>query len=260
LFETGTNAGDFVSVTCVDLVSQYTCAPSLGVLPGDTILAVYQDPSNHSDIAWISLKVSVGGPGSAESSTTQFADEYGTPVSAYVEGDLVYVRVDDPSVAGAGTVPDAVTIDGVTYDLAPLPGAAASTFITEGLSLGVGAGGTITATYVDPTDAEDTSSASISVVAGEFFVEEFYTAPNPFTDEARFAYAGEGLAERFTVFVYDLAGHLVWSTEASAVLSVEWDGRSQDGDPVANGAYIYVVAASGGDKSFADEGILFVNR
>jgi hypothetical protein len=260
LFETGTNAGDFVSVTCVDLVSQYTCAPSLGVLPGDTILAVYQDPSNHSDIAWISLKVSVGGPGSAESSTTQFADEYGTPVSAYVEGDLVYVRVDDPSVAGAGTVPDAVTIDGVTYDLAPLPGAAASTFITEGLSLGVGAGGTITATYVDPTDAEDTSSASISVVAGEFFVEEFYTAPNPFTDEVRFAYAGEGLAERFTVFVYDLAGHLVWSTEATAVLSVEWDGRSQDGDPVANGAYIYVVAASGGDKSFTDEGILFANR
>ena len=260
LFETGTNAGDFVSVTCVDLVSQYTCAPSLGVLPGDTILAAYQDPSNHSDIAWISLKVSVGGAGFANGSAMEFADEHGVPVSAYVEGDLVYVRVDDPSIAGAGTVPDAVTIDGVTYNLAPLPGAAASTFITEGLSLGVAAGGTITATYVDPTDPKDSSSASISVVAGEFLVEEFYTAPNPFADEVRFAYAGEGLAERFTVFVYDLAGHLVWSTEATAVLSVEWDGRSQKGEPVANGAYIYVVAASGGDKSFADEGILFVNR
>ncbi len=260
LFETGTNAGDFVSVSCVDLVSQYECAPSLGVLPGDTILAAYQDPSNHSDIAWISIKVSVGGAEPVAGSTTQFADESGTPVSAYIEGDVIYVRVDDPSLAGAGTVPGAVMIDGVTYDLAPLSGAAAGAFITEGLHLGHAPGDMVTAMYVDPGDSSDTSSASISIVAGAFLVEEFYTAPNPFDDVVRFAYHGEGLAETFSVSVYDLAGHLVWSTTASDVLSVEWDGRSNDGDLLANGGYIYVVLASSEEKEFPGKGILFISR
>lgn len=263
LFETGTNAGDFVSVSCVDLISQYECAPSLGVLPGDTILAAYQDPSNHSDIAWISIKVSVGGAQPVEGSTTRFVDESGTPVSAYIEGDLIYVRVDDPTLAGAGTVPNAVTIDEVKFDLAPLATASAGAFITEGIdlaSVGYAAGDTVTATYVDPGDASDTSSASVPIVAGEFSVEGFYTAPNPFDDVVRFAYHGEGLAETFSVSVYDLAGHLVWSTTASDVLSVEWDGRSNDGDTLANGGYIYVVLASSGEKEFPGKGILFINR
>ncbi|MDD5263530.1 MAG: gliding motility-associated C-terminal domain-containing protein [Candidatus Bipolaricaulis sp.] len=263
LFETGTNAGDFVSVSCVDLVSQYECAPSLGVLPGDTILAAYQDPSNHSDIAWISIKVSVGGTQPVEGSTTRFVDELGMPVSAYVEGDLVYVRVDDPTLVGAGTVPNAVTIDDVTFDLSPLATASAGAFITEGIDLasaGYAAGDTATATYRDPGDSSDTSSASVPIVAGEFSVEEFYTAPNPFDDVVRFAYHGAGLAETFSVSVYDLAGHLVWSTTASDVLSVEWDGRSNDGDALANGGYIYVVLASSGEKEFPGKGILFINR
>ncbi|MEN6368383.1 MAG: hypothetical protein ABFD77_01630 [Thermotogota bacterium] len=263
LFETGTNAGDFVSVSCVDLVSQYECTPSLGVLPGDTILAAYQDPSNHSDIAWISIKVSVGGTQPVKGSTTRFVDEFGTPVSAYIEGDLIYVRVDDPTLAGAGTVPNAVTIDEVTFDLSPLATASAGAFITEGIdlaSVGYATGDTVTATYVDPGDSSDTSSASVPIVAGEFSVEEFYTAPNPFSDVVRFAYHGEGLAETFFVSVYDLAGHLVWSTTASDVLSVEWDGRSNDGDALANGGYIYVVLASSGEKEFPGKGILFINR
>ena len=51
ILETGVGTADFVSVICIDLANVYTCVPTLGVLPGDTVLAFYQDPSNHSDSA-----------------------------------------------------------------------------------------------------------------------------------------------------------------------------------------------------------------
>jgi hypothetical protein len=260
LFETGADTGEFISVTCVDLVSQYPCVPSLGVLPGDTILAAYQDPSNHSDIAWISIKVSIGGAEPVGQSTTTFVDATGNPVAAYLEGDLVYVRVDDPTLAGAGTIAGAVTLEGVTYDLAPLAGAAPGAFITVGLDLQVGPGETITASYVDPTDPTDASSASIKVVAGELRVDRFYATPNPSEGDITFAFAGQGLADLLTVAVYDLQGHLVWSGEAVDALSAIWDGRSERGDLVANGAYIYVISASAGTSRFSGKGTVFVRR
>jgi len=59
LLETSPATGDFVSVICIDLTNVYECVPSLGVLPGDTIVAFYQDPSNHSDSAMISIRVGI---------------------------------------------------------------------------------------------------------------------------------------------------------------------------------------------------------
>jgi hypothetical protein len=260
LFETGTDTGEFVSVTCIDLVSQYPCAPSLGILPGDTILAAYQDPTNHSDIAWISIKVSIGGAEPVGRSTTTFVGATGSPVAAYLEGEFVYVRVDDPTLAGAGTIADAVTLDGVAYDLAPLAGAAPGSFITVGLDLQATPGETITASYVDPTDPTDASSASIKVVAGELRVDRFYATPNPSEGDITFAFAGQGMADLLTVAVYDLQGHLVWSGEAVNALSAVWDGRSERGDLVANGAYIYVISATAGTSRFPGKGTVFIRR
>jgi hypothetical protein len=259
LFETGVDAGDFVSVSCIDLVNRYDCAPNLGVLPGDTLLAAYQDPSNHSDVAWISIKVDIGGASQVPASTTRFVDAMGDPVAAYVEGELVYVRVDDATLAGAGTVQEALKVDGMPIDLAALPGTE-SAFITEGLDLGKTAGDTITATYVDPTDPTDSSSATIKVVDSVLSVERFYATPNPFAGEVTFAYVGTGLADLFTVSVYDLAGHLLWTGDAEDTLSVDWDGRSSRGDLVANGGYIYVVTASSGTDRFVGKGTVFINR
>ncbi|MCI0478985.1 hypothetical protein L0Y59_00365, partial [Candidatus Uhrbacteria bacterium] len=121
LLETGVATGDFVSVICVDLVSVYTCVPTLFALPGDTIVAYYQDPSNHSDSAMISVKVGIGGGGTppSQASTTTFVNATGAAVSSYTDADLVYVKVVDPSHAGATTLADAVTIGAETYDLAP---------------------------------------------------------------------------------------------------------------------------------------------
>ena len=259
LLETGIDSGDFVSVTCIDLVDRYECVPSLGVLPGDTIVGVYHDPSNHSDVAWVSIKVEVGGA-LPTGSTLSFVDAAGTAVAAYVEGDPIYVKVVDPSVADAGTLAGSVTIDGAAYDLTPLAGGPPGTFITGALELGFAAGETVTATYVDPSDPSDTSTASVPIVAAEFRVERFYASPSPFVDETRFAFAGTGIAETFAVRVYDLAGRLVWRAEEENVLSVGWDGRTETGQQLANGAYVYVVVATGSESTFTTKAKLFIQR
>ena len=57
LFETGCDTGVFVSVVPISLSSPYPEVPTLRCLPRDAIFAIYQDPSNLSDIAAISLRV-----------------------------------------------------------------------------------------------------------------------------------------------------------------------------------------------------------
>jgi len=258
LFETGTDTGEFISVTCVDLVSPYECVPSLGVLPGDTILAAYQDPSNHSDIAWISVKVSIGGSESVKRSSTQFVDAAGNPVSAYVEGDLVYVRVDDLTLAGAGTVAEALTVQGSKVSLSALSGEGEGAFITAGLDLATQANDTITATYVDPTDPTDTSTATIPVVAGVLRVDRFYTTPNPAAGAVTFGFVGQGLADSLTASVYDLRGHLVWTGQVADALSLTWDGLLENGREAGSGAYVYLVSAARGTDRFTGKGTLFI--
>ena len=258
LLETGVATGDFVSVTCIDLVDVYTCVPTLGVLPGDTIIAAYQDPTNHSDSAWISVKVGIGGSITppSQASSTIFVDSEGNEVTSYTDTDDVYVKVIDPSKAGAAEILDAVEINGTSYDLAPLAGAATDTFITDAITgLGVG---TFTATYTDPTDPTDTSSDTIDIVASELTVDSFYAGPSPFDTEVTFGYNGTGTAETFVVTVYDLSGHQVWTSGTKAnVTRVTWDGAGQ-----ANGGYIYVATLTGfaDDASKTYKGTVFINK
>jgi hypothetical protein len=265
ILETGVATGDFVSVICIDLVAVYECVPTLGVLPGDTVIAAYMDPSNHSDSSWISIKVGIGGGGTppGQASSTSFTDAEGNVVTSYTDADSVYVKVIDPSHAGAASLADAVEIGTATFDLAPLSGAATDTFITAAITmteLGVGAGDSITAAYTDPTDPTDTSSDTISIIASELSVEEFIAKPNPFADETVFTYVGSGIATTFSVMVYDLSGHLVWSEELANVTEVAWDGTNEAGAALANGAYIYVVMATDGTNTFTGKGKVFINR
>jgi len=263
LLETGVATGDFVSVICIDLTSVYSeCVPTLDILPGDTIIAAYQDPTNHSDVAWISIKVGIGGGGTpaSQASTTMFVDSAGNQVSNYTDADLAYVKVIDPTHAGQSLLADAVEIDGVTYDLEPLAGAESDTFITAGLDLGLAAGDEITATYTDPTDPTDTSSDTISIIASELVVDEFYAGPNPFEDEVSFSFHGSGIATSMSVVVYDLAGKLVWSEELANVTEIVWDGTNESGAQLANGAYKYMMTATDGTNTFSGDGMVFVNR
>ena len=258
LLETGITTGDFVSVICVDLASQYgDCVPTLGALPGDTIVAFYQDPSNHSDSAMIQVKVGIGGGGTppSQASATAFTNATGAAVTNYTDADLVYVKVVDPSHAGATTLADAVTIGTLKYGLAPLAGATNDTFTTIGLDLNLAAGATITATYKDPTDPTDTSTDTITIVASKLEVTRFYAGPSPAAGPVTFGYEGTGVATVMSVEVYDLAGHLVWANELANVTKVVWECGS-----VANGAYIYLVTATDGTESFSGKGTVFIRR
>ena len=260
LLETGVATGDFVSVICIDLVSIYDdCEPTLGVLPGDTIVAFYQDPSNHSDNAMISIKVGIGGGGTppTQASTTTFVDANGNEVANYTDADMVYVEVIDPSHTGAALLANAVEIDGETYDLTLVAG---DEFMTEGLDLDLVAGASITATYTDPTDPTDESSDTITIIASVLDVVEFYAAPNPFETECTFGYSGTGVASVMSVDIYDLTGTLVWSSELTDVTEIVWDGTDATGASLANGCYIYVIYATDGTNSFTDKGKVFVNR
>ena len=262
LLETGVATGEFVSTICIDLIDVYECVPTLGVLPGDTIIAVYQDPSNHSDSAWVSIKVGIGGGGTppSQASTTMFVDSTGADVANYMDADLAYVKVIDPSQAGAASLENAVVIDGDTYDLTPLAGAANDTFITAGLALGFAAGDTITATYTDPTDPTDVSDDTITIIASELAVGDFYATPNPFEGDVEFTFDGTGIASVMSVEIYDLAGGLVWSEELTNVTGIVWDGTDENGAMLANGGYIYVIMATDGTNTFDGKGTVFIRR
>ena len=225
LLETGVTTGDFVSVICVDLVNVYTCVPTLGALPGDTIVAFYMDPSNHSDSAMIQTKVSIGGGGTppSQASTTTFVNATGVAVTNYTDADLVYVKVVDPSHAGAATLENALTVNGQAFSLAPAAGMPAGTFMTAGIDLGLAAGATITATYKDATDPTDTSSDTITVIASKLDITSFYAGPSPAAGPVTFGYQGTGIASVMSVEVYDLAGHLVWANELANVTKIVWE-------------------------------------
>jgi len=262
LLETGIATGDFVSVICVDLVNVYTCVPTLGALPGDTIVAFYQDPSNHSDSAMIQVKVGIGGGGSpsSQASTTAFVDATGAAVTSYTDADLVYVKVVDPSHAGASLLENAVMIDGQAFSLAHPAGWAENAFVTTGLDLNLAAGTTITATYVDPTDPTDTSTDTVTVIASNLDITRFYAGPSPASGAVTFGYEGTGVASVMSVEVYDLAGHLVWANELANVTQIVWDGTASDCQPLANGAYIYLVTATDGTETFTGKGTVFIRR
>ena len=225
-------------------------------------MAVYQDPTNHSDSAWISIKVGSGGGGTppTQASSTMFVDSAGVEVTNYTDADTVYVKAVDPSHAGGALLANAVDIDGTTYDLAPLAGAQNDTFITAGLSLALVAGTQITATYTDPTDPTDTSSDTITIIASVLDVVNFYAGPNPFDGDTTFSYNGSGIASVMSVTVYDLSGKNVWSNELANVTGIDWDGTNEAGLMLANGGYIYVVTATDGTNTFNGKGTVFINR
>ena len=270
LLETGVATHTFVSVTCIDLVSVYSdCVPTLEVLPGDTIVAFYQDPTNHSDSAMISSKVSVGGSApTTAGSQVFFVNASGSTVTSYLDTDMVYVKVVDTSHSG-GTVGvtklvGAVKIGTTTYDVTATD--TMGTFMSAAIDLDLVAGATITVTYTDPSDSADTDTATATITASALEITDFVAGPNPFDDEVAFFYEGTGVAKTFTVTIYDLAGHVVWTETKANVTEVVWDGTNDGGADLANGAYIYVLTATDGTETFdssnteSAKGMVFINR
>ncbi|MBC7099703.1 hypothetical protein H5T52_11460, partial [Candidatus Bipolaricaulota bacterium] len=103
LRETAVGSGVFRSTTCVLVADTRNPGEgNLGSAAGDTIMAFYQDPSNHSDIAIISIKVSEGGAGAVTPPTVQLSVVFDK--TTYYPGDTVTITVTDEQYAGAAEI------------------------------------------------------------------------------------------------------------------------------------------------------------
>ena len=97
-----------------------------------------------------------------------------------------------------------------------------------------------------------TASIDFEVEAAEgFALGRVYNFPNPFKPGgAGTAFVVTGLTEaaNVQVKVYSVSGTLVRRLETQGgpgQVQIAWDGRDDRGDRVANGAYLYQVAAEG---------------
>jgi hypothetical protein len=105
-------------------------------------------------------------------------------------------------------------------------------------------------------------------VENESAVTQMLNYPNPFSSQTRFAYllTGAELPDMFQVHIYTITGKLVKVIDLADMNQIQygynvtdyaWDGRDEFGDLLANGVYIYRVAAkvNGEEMKIRDEGI-----
>jgi hypothetical protein len=87
--------------------------------------------------------------------------------------------------------------------------------------------------------------------------------PNPFAEFTEFCFEISQPAE-VNVKIFTVAGRLIRSLEGGwtpvGYNKLYWDGRDQDGDPLANGVYIYKMTAANDEKSIQSINKLTVMR
>ena len=265
LKETAPNSGIFRSTTCVLVAdARHPGDGNLGSQPEDTIMAFYQDPSNHSDISIISIKVSSGG--AAGVTPPERVVEVEFDKDSYVAGETVTITVTDDAFAGAseitGTEVLVLEINGTvleTWNTIPAaPGAPENDFrVTYTLPADVS--GTLTVTYTQPFPGGKTATDTAEVIPAELEnVTGIEVTPNPFATTVTFRIIAEpagAVADELTVTVYDLLGRKVAEVSGTDTASVTWDG-----DDLRNGAYIYVAVVKGGDAVWTFRGFVYIKR
>jgi len=267
LRETALGSGVFRSTTCVLVAdAAHPGDGNLGSRPGDTIMAFYQDPSNHSDIAIISIKVTEGG---AAGVTPPEKPEVAFNASTYNPGDTVTITVTDKVYAGrtaiAGAPGTKVLVlkdkNGATLKSWPsIPAVGTTDKFRVSFTLPADVPlGTITAKYTDPADSDRTAQATAQVVAAELSnVTGISVSPNPFSTSTTFSIVAEpsgAVADSITVAIYDLLGKKVGEVSGSDTDRVTWTGGS-----LGNGAYIYVAVVEGADKVWTFRGFVYIKR
>ena len=268
LRETAVGSGIFRSTTCVLVAdARFLGQGNLGSKPGDTIMAFYQDPSNHSDIAIISIKVAEGGAGEVTPPTVALSVAFDR--TTYYPGDTVTITVTDEQYSGAAEIVGTNVL--VLYDkdgdvitswnrleaVAGQPGKFRVTYVLpEDVKLG-----TITAKYTDPFMTTRTAQAQATVVAKALAnVTGITISPNPFSTSTTFTIQAEpagAVAAKITIVIYDLTGAKVAEITGQNTASVTWNGGN-----LRNGAYIYVATVEGGSptKTWTFKGFVYIER
>jgi len=268
LRETAVGSGIFRSTTCVLVAdSRHPGDGNLGSKAGDTIMAFYQDPSNHSDISIISIKVSEGGAGAVTPPTVALSVAFDR--TTYYPGDTVTITVTDEQYSGAAEIVGTNVLvlmdkDGSVITswnkleaVAGQPGKFRVTYVLpEKVKLG-----TITAKYTDPYMPTRTEKASATVVAKALSnVTGITVSPNPFKTSTTFTIQAEpagAVAAKITIVIYDLTGAKVAEVTGTNTASVTWNGGN-----LRNGAYIYVATVEGGSptKTWTFKGFVYIER
>ena len=88
----------------------------------------------------------------------------------------------------------------------------------------------------------------------------FSTTPNPFARKAVFEYLGGETPDLVSVSIYGLDGRVLWMDEVQYSDEISWDGTGQDGERLANGAYIYVMVVSVDGETLARRGTVILQR
>jgi hypothetical protein len=110
--------------------------------------------------------------------------------------------------------------------------------------------------------------AFFSVVEGDgLVVRDVYNYPNPFSSNTAFTFQ-QNLSQPIDVKikVYTIAGRMIREIERQNInekfVTVDWDGRDQDGDEIANGTYLYkiIIKTIDGEHSQSVLGKLAVIR
>ncbi len=87
-------------------------------------------------------------------------------------------------------------------------------------------------------------------IVNSFDLVEVYNYPNPFSSETYFTfqlYGDNSKLEEFKIKVYTVAGRMIREFDVptdqlrAGFNKLQWDGRDQDGDLIANGVYFYKV-------------------
>jgi hypothetical protein len=93
-----------------------------------------------------------------------------------------------------------------------------------------------------------------------FRFERFLVSPNPFDDQVRFGFIGEGVSELLTVIVFDLSGHRVWEGQTTDAIDLVWDGQESDGQWLTAGPYVYKILLMANGQTHTDTGFVFIIR
>ena len=84
-----------------------------------------------------------------------------------------------------------------------------------------------------------------------------YNYPNPFSGQTHFTFEirGEHEPQEIAIRIFTIAGRLIKELKLPSgnfsigFNKILWDGKDQDGDPIANGLYLYKVLAKYDDKT-----------
>jgi flagellar hook assembly protein FlgD len=85
-------------------------------------------------------------------------------------------------------------------------------------------------------------------------LRDIYNYPNPFSSNTTFTFQHNiGTSFNVKIKVYTIAGRLIKEIEERDMVGkfarVDWDGRDNDGNQIANGTYLYKLVVESSDGS-----------